>query len=704
MNLSLFPFFRFTFLLITGFLLAPVFELKINFIFWLWGILSASYLFLSIFWKKIKIPRLFTIKKILLVFIIISGGIILKIETNPLRDENHISKQIPEKKWKKEDFRYIAVVSTFPNEKNKNFKTELEVEFIYKEKKWKPATGKIFTTFKKDSLNKIIPEYGDRLVVDGFPEKIISTGNPGQFDPFAYFSTHGIFHKQKIKTWKVIEHNYKTNPLYALSQKCRLLLSKQLTQYIEDIRSRSVAISVLLGDKTQLDNALMQAYSHTGAMHVLAVSGLHVAILFIILQHLTSFLLRLKNGNHLQTGVIFLLLLFYAFLTGLSPSVLRSVFMFSLILVSKTFQRQSNILNTLFSSAFFLLLYNPMFMYDVGFQLSYTAVISIVIFQKPIHGLVHTKNKIIEFVWNITSVSLAAQVFTLPITLGCFGQYPVYSLLSNLLVIPLSTFILYGGTALFTVSFIPWLAKTVGFILNILLLIMNNGILWIEKLPFASLQVPMFDYVKVGCLYAIIFSLMLFGRTRILIFFAVFVFFSGFIIFNVKKEDVHLKNRRELIVYNVRSKFLMEINKGYGSEIYADAPESDSILQNVYLKPSFNNRGVKTHRWHNLTYSDTSAIQFFALGGKKIALVKNDTCLPNPDTLPVKIDFLIIKNKLISKPILKKLLLLFKPEYLVTVGLKNSYLTKWLQMQCDRQKTKRYDLNQSGTFRFVVEE
>ena len=179
-------------------------------------------------------------------------------------------------------------------------------------------------------------------------------------------------------------------------------------------------------------------------MHVLAVSGLHVGIIFFILNFLLTPLNRNKRLLKIKLFLLVGALWFYAFLTGLSPSVMRSCTMFSFIVVGENLNKRTNIYNTLAASAFLLMLINPLIIFGAGFQLSYIAVISIVFFQPRLAALVAVKNRILKYVWDLFTVSVAVQIGTAPISIFYFHQFPVYFWLSNFIVIPGAALILYN--------------------------------------------------------------------------------------------------------------------------------------------------------------------------------------------------------------------------------------------------------------------
>lgn len=231
-------------------------------------------------------------------------------------------------------------------------------------------------------------------------------------------------------------------------------------------------------------------------MHILAVSGLHVGIIFIILSKLLFFLERHKYGKILQSALIILILIFYAMLTGLSNSVIRATIMFIFICFGRMFTRQVNIYNTLSASAFIMLLYNPYSIMDVGFQLSYLAVISIVFFQPKIYSLLNLRYKFPDYIWQLVSVAIAAQIATFPLTIHYFNQFPVYFILSNILIIPFVSIIIYGALILFCFSFSTNISYIIAKGLQLITLVLNKNVEFIKDLPLSKIDSLIIDKFK----------------------------------------------------------------------------------------------------------------------------------------------------------------------------------------------------------------
>ena len=251
----------------------------------------------------------------------------------------------------------------------------------------------------------------------------------------------------------------------------------------------AVLSALTVGDKTELSDSVRESYSVAGASHILALSGLHIGLLYTMLFFILKPIARRGNIGRCVRSVFLLVLLWtFAFFTGLSPSVVRSVSMFSILAMADMVGREPLSLNTLAVAAWLMLFCNPAWLFDVGFQLSFLAVASILLIQKPIYHLITVKSRIGKHVWGLMSVSVAAQIGTAPLVLFYFSRFSVHFLLTNLVVIPLITIILYAAVAMLLLTPFSWLQIGVAGGVKKLLEGLNFFVRWVEQLPCASID------------------------------------------------------------------------------------------------------------------------------------------------------------------------------------------------------------------------
>lgn len=401
----------------------------------------------------------------------------------------------------------IADVNEWPEERERTFKLLLSVKAGLSGDSVFSTSGMVLAYVSKDSLSSTL-RMGDRLVLNNKFEEVTNNNNPFEFDYRRYLHNQGIRKQAFLREgdWVKID-SLKGNPVRLFAGNLRQRLLKLYARKGLKNDEFAVASALTLGYRAALDEDIRRSYSSSGAMHVLAVSGLHVGIIYFVLNYLLKFLVRLKGGILLRVVILLISLWFYAFLTGLSPSVLRASTMFTFVIIGGSLKRPSNIYNTLAASAFFLVLLNPYIIKAVGFQLSYMAVLGIVFFQPRIYKQVYIKNKLLDKIWALTCVSIGAQLGTFPLSLYYFQQFPNLFFISNLVVIPMATLILYSGIALFIFSFIPPLADILAFILNWSVWLLNCAVRVIENIPFSHTTGLFIFGIQLPLLYLLVILL-----------------------------------------------------------------------------------------------------------------------------------------------------------------------------------------------------
>lgn len=325
------------------------------------------------------------------------------------------------------------------------------------------AKGNALLYVARDSASEIL-QSGDRLMLETTFRKPDGVMNPEGFDYATYLARQGYGATAYVDAdhWKKADRNTSFS-IFWLAEKVQKNLLSVFKRFGIEGDEYAVLAALTLGSKDALHPELRQNYTTSGGMHILAVSGLHVGVIYLVISFLLRFMDKKPKLRFLKLFFILLFLWSYAFITGLPPSVIRATSMFSLVAIGSALLRRSQIYNTISVAAFLMLLYNSNYLYDVGFQLSFSAVVSIVYFQPLIAKWFYTKNKILKWTWDLTAVSLAAQIGTAPLSVFYFHQFPNYFLLTNLIAIPFATLIIYFAVALFVVSPIPLLSDAIAF-------------------------------------------------------------------------------------------------------------------------------------------------------------------------------------------------------------------------------------------------
>lgn len=431
----------------------------------------------------------------------------------PERDKEHFS-------FKDQPEAYLVRITEPLSERRNAYRTMVEVHALLDSTEVIPATGKVLLYFRKPSANPL-PDYGDYIVVSKHPVKVPPPLNPGQFDFRKHLARKGVHHQLFVHddNWHSTGQSNR-NVLFGLAYRTRDHLVKVMQDNGLQGDEFAVASAILLGYDELLSQELRKGYTGAGAMHVLCVSGLHVGIIFLIFSTMLRFLDRMRRGAVLRGTLLLMIIWFYAFITGLSPSVMRSAFMISFLLAGEMMNRKGQALNTLAAAAFLILVIDPAALFSIGFQLSFTAVAGILLFQQAIAGLLIFRSKVAAYFWEATSVALAAQLSTTPVVLFYFQQFPLYFWLSNLFLTPLSFLIISIGMLMLLLSPLPWLPYGLGLVTSALIYAMNGMILWVESLPMAvikNLYISQIEFILL-ILLAILLALWIRKSSKSLVF------------------------------------------------------------------------------------------------------------------------------------------------------------------------------------------
>lgn len=543
------------------------------------------------------------------------------------------------------DSSYLVVRIEEPlAEKAKSFKAGGTVEAVIQNGQSIPATGKLLLYFSKDSLD-INLNYGDRIILDKKLQPIKNSGNPGTFDYQQYAAFRGIHHHVFLKytDWQLVAGSRK-NLFYQFVYSARTYVLSVLRRTIHSGKDElGITQALLIGYTNDLDKDLVQAYSNTGVVHIIAISGMHLGLIYVLLLWIFANIPLIRRSKFTQLVLILVCLWLFALLTGASPSVLRAAVMFTCIAIGKNIKKQVSVFTSLAVSAFILLCYNPYYLWAAGFQLSYLAVIGIVVFQKPIYHCLYVENKWVDKIWQLISVSTAAQLLTFPVCIYYFHQFPNLFLISNLIAVPLATVVLYAAMVLVTFSWVPFLGTYLGKVVGGLTGAMNACILWLNDLPFAVWdRIPSTVYSTV-LLYAILlcFSAWLLAKNKKYLLFGL-VALLGFSILTAVNKWLAYKQAK-IIVYNIPQHQAIDFVRGNRYQFVGDPILlEDGMLQNFHMRP-----GRIAQQLYNKTDSLDGIFHkniFYQLNDKKILIIDKPIIL-KPLQMKIDLDLLIISRK-----------------------------------------------------------
>jgi len=445
--------------------------------------------------RKIK-SILFGSAALLLTFCI---GFLAITLTNPVNTPNHYAK-ISNTSGKELRIKITEVLK--PNSFSRRyFATILEADK-------RRTIGKITLSIKKDSSSQSL-KVDDELITFNTLSSVKAPLNPHQFNYKKYLKGLGVYDQLYATSDEYILLEDSKNTLYGLAAHWRTTIIKKLKEQNFNPENLSVIQALLLGQRNDISAETYDNYKDAGAIHILALSGLHIGILLLILQFLLQPLERLPHGKKIKLAVILLFLWSFALLAGLSASIVRAVTMFSFLAYAMFLNRPTNSFNILALSLFFILLIQPNYLFQVGFQMSYAAVFAILWIYPMLQRFWFPKNKIIKYFWQLLSVSIAAQLGVLPISLFYFHQFPGLFFVANLLIIPFLGIILGIGIVIIILSLTNTLPAFIADGYNMILNYMNSIVRWIahqETFVFKSIS---FDTVQLLVLYSLTFLIVI---------------------------------------------------------------------------------------------------------------------------------------------------------------------------------------------------
>ncbi len=392
-----------------------------------------------------------------------------------------------------------------PIQKQKSYKCLAQINWLTKDHTCFNENERIFIYFSKKPDPRQYSR-GSLIIFSKELRPIENFKSLSEFDYKKYCHLRHIYSQVFLKEneYSLID-NEKERSLFSLINSLRERLLIIIKKYLPDKSGNSLLEALMVGFTDDLDPDLLKSYADSGVIHIIAISGLHLALICYILQLTLQKTGKKKFSKWIKLVLIITSLWGYSLLTGASPSVIRSAGMFTLVLFSRSIFRESVFMNTLVASAFLLVCFEPNWLWDIGFQLSYAAVLSLSLFSKPFKEMILPQNKILASVWNAASVSLSAQVLTTPLSIYYFHQFPSYFLIANLLAVPISSAILIGGILLCVFSFLIPLGQFIGWLLGLLIHFLNSFIFYISKLPGAVMTQLTLTQPQLILFYLIIF-------------------------------------------------------------------------------------------------------------------------------------------------------------------------------------------------------
>lgn len=460
---------------------------------------------------------------------------------------------------------YLAEICQKPAEKARTYQSIL---LIQNRLLLKPE--KVIAYFSKESFDTTLIT-GDQIILLARPQEIKNMGNPFEFDYRAMMHNKGIYYSLYLQPGTYYKTGKKISRFSYMAEQVRDKLVALLAATKLEKEEWSVVSALTLGYRTELEPETRDYFASTGAMHVLAVSGLHVGLIYLIISSLLSGINRGKIGSAVYPATLIIFLWTYAFITGFSPSVQRATVMFSFVIVGNILRRPVNIYNSLSASALVLMLYNPDVIFEVGFQLSYLAVFGIVLLQPPMANMLKPRNKILKWGWSLFTVSVAAQLATFPLGLFYFNQFPNFFWLSNFFVIPGATIIIWLAFGFFLLSPFPLIPGILAQIIQFVTSWMLDILKWISGLPHAVSEGIIYSYAQTWIIYGLIAALVVYFFSKnktwllaammLLITFQISALWTKYGLINQRIVYVYNSNNSLIHFINGRRNYILPVGK-----------------------------------------------------------------------------------------------------------------------------------------------
>lgn len=606
---------------------------------------------------------------------------------------------------------YLLEISDPPLVRPASAKIIAEARYLHQNEKWIRVNGR-YSLQLKMNFSKRPVFCGDYIYACVSWQEIPDNANPYAFNYANYLAGKGIYFQSWVDYTDWIKLDIKPSGfIRSLSFSIRERLLGLLRNNHLGGQEFAVSAALLLGYVDELDAGLKKAYSATGAMHILSVSGMHVGIIYLFITFLFGFLDRKPFLRACKTVLVLLLIWFYALLTGLSPSVLRAATMLSFLIAGKSLGRSPETINILSASMFFILVFNPLILRDIGFQLSYLAVAGICLLYKPVYDWVVTSLRIWDKIWSVLAVSIVAQLATFPLSLYYFHQFPNFFLLTNLAVVPLSSLIIYMGVLALILGAIPILSVILTKGLGWLVFLLNFIIQRIEALPFSTTRGIFITTYEMLVLYLLIVLISLFimkktARIIFLIIISLILLETSFLWRRMENSS-----RYRFTVYNIKKMTCFGFSGNNAAALFYDFGSraySPGKLENAMesISPVWSAWDIKTRTYFWLgseklnNYRDpfhsgwVKYAGFFQYRTNRIGLLKEKV----PGTMKVKIslDYLIIScNPNIQ---MKDVVRVFQVKELIFDATNSSYrIGKWME-EAVRLGLKCHAVTRDGAF------
>lgn len=585
----------------------------------------------------------------------------------------------------------LAVITAEPINKNKTTKYEVSILKTLDRNQIKDAVGKAYLYVLKGGKEQKIAK-GDTLFIPSNWQSMSNSGNPFALNYQKSCARKGIYFQQFLTPDKVVVYAARNQSSFNLLEKTYKYAINSIQQHIKDSSTSALLKAMLLGDERDIDPTMREAYSDTGTIHIISISGAHVAILFATIAALFKGVNN-KKKKWIQLLLSLGLVWFYVLLSGASTPALRAALMFSILAIGAASQQQTNPLNQLLTAAFVLLLLNPMWLFTIGFQLSFITVLSLIIFYPPLLTLLPQaqlkgKSKVLAilnygstFLLNALAASIAAEILVAPLVAFYFHSFPPMFLIANILASIAMTAVLILGMLLLLVAKISLLAQALSSIIIFIAQIFHKWIAYLQQINLPAFKTIHLSPQNLVLLYLIILAFASFWllKNKQSLWIGLFAML-GFSLQHLHKS-LRISQQNGLVVYHQNGAALIEKYCGNTFEIINGDSEETFAQKNAHI-------GL------NLQHKKSPKPQAtYIIKGQKIAVLRDEAILPN--TFPVDILIVAYETQKVDVANLQKI---FRPKKIVIGNNQKAYQIKDWEAQCAGLEIALHNTKKDGAF------
>lgn len=511
---------------------------------------------------------------------------------------------------------FVARVINMPAEKEKTWKLEVEVLRTIDENVVSASEGKAFIYMYKDEHALKIHQ-GDTILLPDKWQLIKRSGNPFEFDYAAYCNRNNIYHQQFLAQSEIVLYGRTLPENLPFTQRMHNWSVAALAKYIHDDKVLGLMQAMLVGEEANMDTDLRQAYSETGIIHIVAISGSHISFFFLLITFLLGWI-KHKKWQWVKYIAAIPLVWVYVMMSGAPPSAVRAALMFSILGIGFAFDKSSHSLNHLLATAFILLCAEPMWLYAIGFQLSFVAVLSLILFYRSIYKVYVPVSIILRRLWQVVAASLAAELLVAPLVVYYFHLFPLQFIVANVVAYLFMGFALIGGVLLVALSAMPPVATLLASAIEWIVSVFNNLVYWLQDANPRAFNFLQIDGIELLLLYAVIGGIgyYLLQRNKRGLYTGLTAMVGLLALFNLDEwKALHQQN---LVVYNINKINHIELIAGKKHWVINTDTIIDDRKKNYVLKPAH----CGYHAWDGRAYKND---RLLVVAGKKLLILDGHT-------------------------------------------------------------------------------